>query len=226
MDEDVRARRIGILRLEKTLTPALTQALFRVKESAQAYHVERIKSSGLDEKQKQTEFKSINKQIREVKWSELNLMRSYIAIEFVQTFFHYWSKGPLPALFFNAPFITGHLESINDFFSELPKLKIDILKDQQNSNSVFFLDAFTSAPGFRFEEKVRDSNNLARCFRLDSRAHDIMQLTDLLLGITVFKKFKKKTVSKAKLRVIRKFDELFLSTKKRGIKYNCIYELP
>ena len=75
-------------------------------------------------------------------------------------------------MFFNTPFKKTHKDSISHFFNELPKLKIPDLHDIQNSNSIFFLDTFTTAPGFRFEEVVRDGNNLSRCFRLDSRAHD------------------------------------------------------
>lgn len=196
MDEDVRARRIGVLCLHKVLTPALTQALFRVKESAHAFHEQRIKSLKIDAMAQHMEFASIRRQIREIKWSELNMMRSHIATEFLQNFFHYCIKGPLPIMFFNTPFIEGHLQSINYFFSKLPKEKIQALENMENSNSVFFLDTFTTAYGIRFEESVRETNNLARCFRIDSRAHDLMQLTDLLLGVTVFEKLGKKQTAK------------------------------
>lgn len=192
--------------MHKVLTPALTQALFRVKESAHTYHEKRIAALKGNSRVVLT---SVRRQIREIKWSELNLMRSYIAIEFLDTFFHYCGKGPLPIFFFNTPFMDSHKESVNYFFLNLSKLKIKGLLDLQNSSSVFFMDTFTTAKGFRFEEKVRDANNLSRCYRIDSRSHDLRQLTDLLLGITVFRQLKKKTRSKAKLRVLKKFDVLY-----------------
>lgn len=226
MDEDVRGQRIGILCLEKVLTPALTQALFRVKEQAQVFHENRINSNPvLTDIEKKEHLRSFQSQMREVKWSELNLPRSYIAKGFIENFFHYCCKGPLLIMFFNTPFRETHKDSIAYFFSELPKLKIPDLENLQHSGSTFFLDTFTSAPGFRFEEVVRDSHNLSRCFRIDSRAHDIMQLTDLLLGITVFKKLKKETKSRAKLTVLNEFDLEFAKTLKKGA-FNgnkCVY---
>jgi len=214
MDEDIRSQRIGVLCLEKTLTPALTQALFRVKEEANEFHKKRIDSLKLPEKERAERLTSAHRQLREVKWSSLNLMRSFIANSFIEQFFYYWAKGPLPIMFFNTPFIGTHKDSIINFFDELSKLKIEALKNIENSNSVFFLDTFTTASGYRFEEKVRDSCNLARCFRIDSRAHDIMQLADVLLGITVFKKEKKTTTNKSKLRVLEAFDKQSRKKKK------------
>lgn len=207
MDEDVRSQRIGVLCLEKTLTPALTQALFRVKEEANEFHKKRIDSLKLSPEERAERLSSAHRQLREVKWSSLNLMRSFIANSFIEHFFHYYAKGPLPIMFFNTPFVGTHKDSIISFFDGLEKLKIVALQNLENSSSVFFLDTFTTASGYRFEEKVRDSCNLARCFRIDSRAHDIMQLTDLLLGITVFKNEKKVTMNESKLRVLKAFDE-------------------
>ncbi|MCK9186779.1 hypothetical protein M0P48_05100 [Candidatus Gracilibacteria bacterium] len=206
MDEDMRSKRIGILCMEKTLTPALTQALFRVKEEANEFHKERIDSLKLDIRERIEQIKLTHRQIREVKWSSLNLMRSFIASAFVKQFFYHWRKGPLPIMFFNTPFLNNHHDSIRYFFDKLTRIKIETLAGVQNSNSVFFLDTFTTTSGYRFEEKVRNSCNLSRCFRIDSRAHDLIQLADILLGITVFKKDKKETSSGAKLRILRVFE--------------------
>ena len=206
MDEDVRARRIGILCVEKRLTPALTQALFRVRENAHSFHAKRIQGdTSKSAEQRNIELSSVSKQIREIKWSSMNLMRSFIAQEFIEQYFHYWNKGPLPILFFNFPFIDNHLESINNFFKKIGNLKIDCLESMHCSEFVFFLDYFTTATGYKFEEKVRDAKNLSRCYRIDSRAHDLMQLTDLLLGVTTYIQTKKHTLSKAKLSLVNKF---------------------
>lgn len=225
MDEDVRSQRIGILCIEKTLTPALAQALFRVKEEANEFHKKRIDSLKLSEKERIEHLKSTHRQLREIKWSSLNVMRSFIANSFLKQFFYYWAKGPLPIMFFNTPFIGTHKDSIVRFFDELNKSKIEVLKNLKNSNSIFFLDTFTTASGYRFEEKVRNCCNLARCFRIDSRAHDIMQLTDLLLGITVFNNEKKETSNKSKLRVLNGFnyEKGKISKKKKAPSYESIY---
>ncbi|MBU1044622.1 MAG: hypothetical protein KJ915_09545 [Candidatus Omnitrophica bacterium] len=207
MDEDMRSQRIGVLCLEKTLTPALTQALFRVKEEANEFHKKKIDSLGLELQERKKQMKSTHKQLREIKWSSLNVMRSFIGSSFLEQFFHYWGKGPLPIVFFNTPFVDNHKQSIIHFFDKLKELKIKDLKSLENSSSVFFLDTFTTTSGYRFEEKVRNACNLARCFRIDSRAHDIMQLTDLLLGITVFKHTNKETTNKSKLRALSMFDK-------------------
>ncbi len=206
MDEDVRNRRIGVLCLEKSLTPALTQALFRVKESAFAFHQRRLEDKGIEVKN--TEFSSVRKQLREIKWSSLNAMRSFVAQNFLDQFFFYLGKGPLPILFFNVPFREDHLTSITTFFRSLERLKIKAIQSLKNTQSVFFLDSFTTPAGFKFEEKVRNVNNLSRCYRIDSRAHDLMQLTDLLLGVTTFLLKGRSEVSRAKKQVVEKFSEL------------------
>jgi len=223
----MRSKRIGVLCLEKTLTPALTQALFRVKEEANEFHKKRIDALNMSAKERTDRLKSAHRQLREVKWSSLNLMRSFIANAFLEQFFHYWVKGPLPIMFFNTPFTDDHRNSIGHFFDTLKDLNIGKLKDLQNSNSVFFLDTFTTTSGYRFEEKVRNSCNLARCFRIDSRSHDIMQLADLLLGITVFKKEGKTTLNKSKLRVLNFFEEQQnkIRQKKRAPSYEPTYIL-
>ncbi len=216
MDEDVRARRIGILCVEKRITPALTQALFRVRENAHSFHENRIQTDGSKtEEQRKIELSMVSKQIREIKWSSLNLMRSFIAQEFIEQYFHYWNKGPLPIMFFNFPFIDDHLTSINNFFNKVGTLNIEPLKHMLCSQSVFFLDYFSTASGYKFEEKVRDENNLSRCYRIDSRAHDMMQLADLLLGITTYIETKKHTGSKAKLNFLYKFSNLQKSYNKK-----------
>ncbi len=225
MDEDVRARRIGILCVEKRLTPALTQALFRVRENANSFHAKRIQGDASKSvEQRNIELSSVSKQIREIKWSSMNLMRSFIAQEFIEQYFHYWNKGPLPILFFNFPFTDNHLESINNFFSKIGGLDIDCLKALHCSESVFFLDYFTTATGYKFEEKVRNSNNLSRCYRIDSRAHDLMQLTDLLLGVTTYIQTKKHTLSKAKLSLVNKFTHFQKSyNSKKPHQYESFY---
>jgi hypothetical protein len=206
MDEDVRSQRIGILVMEKRLPPALTQALFRVRQNADIYHKRKIESKiNLTKKEKQKEIQLLSKQMREIKWSSLNLIRSFIAGEFVQHFFQYWSKGPLPIMFFNAPFIDNHKNSINTFFDRLQKLDLKVLKSLKNSQSVFFLDSFNTPAKYRFEKDIMTRNNLSRCYRLDSRVHDLIQLTDLLLGLSVFEMDKKHTSNKPKLNLFRKF---------------------
>lgn len=227
MDEDVRSRRIGVLCMEKRLTPALTQALFRVREEARQFHYNRIREGAKGTASQETDdLSSVFKQIREIKWSELNLMRSFIAIEFIKQFFHYWDKGPLPIMFFNTPFEVNHLTSINNFFKRLKKLKNAPFSDMRLSESVFFLDYFTTASGYKFEEKVRNSNNLSRCYRIDSRSHDLMQLADLLLGITTYKLVKKKTTSKAKQKVLYNFDsQRKVKENEKTHPYECVYIL-
>lgn len=225
MDEDVRARRIGILCIEKRLTPALTQALFRVREKAISFHENRVKSKDMNEKNDQKlELISVWRQLREIKWSSMNLMRSFIAQEFIEQYFHYWSKGPLPITFFNFPFLDDHLSSITNFFNKLCSLDIVCLQSLLCSQSVFFLDSFTTPAGYKFEEKVRNINNLSRCYQIDSRSHDLMQLTDILLGITTYGKNQKKTSSKAKLKLVNKFTYLEkVYAKKALAKYKSLY---
>lgn len=126
-------------------------------------------------------------------------------------------------MFFNTPFKNNHKESISFFFETLVKEEIPILKNFYNSNSVFFLDTFTTSSGYRFEEKVRNENNLSRCFRIDSRAHDLMQLTDILLGITVFQITNKKTKSEAKLRLVKAFDKELQSLQKSKLHHKSVY---
>lgn len=121
VDEDVRSRRIGVLLLEKNLTPALTQALFRVRENSQAFIHDDLRKKYADEK----EFKS------------------------------------------------------------------DM------------------------------SNNLSRCYRIDSRSHDLIQLCDLLLGVTTNQLIKKTTQSNAKLRVL---DTLVRCSKQYTKKHSGTYQ--
>ncbi|MDP2643138.1 MAG: hypothetical protein Q8P62_04830 [Candidatus Peregrinibacteria bacterium] len=220
MDEDMRSKRIGILCMEKTLTPAITQALFRVKEEANEFHKKRIDSLKLDGIDRAEQIKLTHRQLREIKWSSLNLMRSFIASAFIKQFFYHWQKGPLPIMFFNTPFMNNHHDSISHFFDKLTALKIETLADIENSNSVFFLDTFTTTSGYRFEEKVRNSCNVSRCFRIDSRAHDLIQLTDLLLGITVSKREGKETSNKSKIRVLNIFDWLEKRSKNKKPFYS------
>ncbi|MFC1811046.1 DUF3800 domain-containing protein [Patescibacteria group bacterium] len=227
LDEDVRAQRIGILCLEKELTPALCQALFRVKEDAQSYHVKRIEGkTTLTSAEKKEKINSIKKQLREPKWSNLNLMRSFIAQGFIQHFFHYWGKGPLPIMFFNAPFNTNHLTSINDFYNNLQDLKLDALKYLNYSQSILFTDSFNTPAGYKFEEIVRNTNNLSRCYRVDSRAHDLIQLADLLLGVTTYINTKKRTKSKAKLNLVKAYKGFIKTTKtKHSGSYQSVYTI-
>ena len=220
----MRSKRIGILCIEKTLTPALTQALFRVKEEANEFHKKRIDSLKLDESKRTEHMKLTHRQLREIKWSSLNLMRSFIASAFIKQFFYHWQKGPLPIIFFNTPFVNNHHDSICNFFDKLEELKIEKITGIENYNSIFFLDTFTTTSGYRFEEKVRNACNLSRCFRIDSRAHDLIQLTDLLLGITVFKRDGKETSNKSKMRVLNVFDWLEkVSKNKKPIYCSPIY---
>lgn len=205
LDEDVRSQRIGILCLEKQLTPALTQALYRVRENANVFHQRRIEKKDISKSEKIKDITLASKQLREIKWSKLNLMRSFVAQGFLKQFFHYWSKGPLPIAFFNAPFKENHTKSIDYFFEQFSALKPPAFKELKLSNSVLFVDSFTTPGGHKFEQKVFRSQNLARCYRIDSRAHDLMQLTDLLLGLTVFEQDKKTTKSKAKLNLVKTF---------------------
>lgn len=227
MDEDVRAKRIGILCLEKTLTPALAQALFRVKESAMEYHKNRIYSSELTANK--TKLSDVYKQLREIKWATLNQMRSFVALKYIKNFLHYWKKGPSPILFLNAPFIHSHENSINNFFTQIQLLKNPQLQNLQTSSSIFFLDTFSTPPGYKFEETVVESNGLSRCFRLDSRANDLLQLTDLLLGITVSKMSQKSTTNKAKQNLLAGFESDYESIIREislpNALNNCIYYL-
>lgn len=228
MDEDTRSKRIGILVMEKRLTPALTQALFRVRQTADIFHKSKISAdSKLTISEKKELGESVNKQMREVKWSSLNLMRSFLAQEFIKHFFQYCHKGPLPMMFFNAPFIKDHKTSINHFFDELQGLDIEILKSLRNAQSIFFLDAFNTPAGFKFEKEIVQRNNLSRCYRLDSRAHDLLQMTDLLLGATVYELEKKDTTSKPKLNLIKKFSSYkkYYSSKRKEHNWSPIYIL-
>lgn len=226
MDEDVRSKRIGILVMEKRLSPALTQAMFRIKQNANIYHMNRIESNrDLTMEDKKNEAKFLNNQMREIKWSSLNLIRSFIAGEFLRHFFQYWAKGPLPIMFFNAPFVKDHKTSINNFFDELHNINLDILASLKNTGSIFFLDSFNTPARYRFEQDIMIRNNLSRCYRLDSRAHDLLQLTDLLLGVTVFEIKKKHTSNKAKLRLFRKFksDKEYFCAKRKDQHWSPIY---
>lgn len=224
VDEDVRSRRIGVLLLEKNLTPALAQALFRVREDSQSFIHDDLRKKYRDEKEFRTQLSDRMKQIREVKWSGLNVMRSFIAKGFLENFFHYWAKGPLPIMFFNLPFLEGHFESINNFFKYLEETSVESLKDMQNSNSVLFLDSFNTSAGLKIEHKIRSTNNLSRCYRIDSRSHDLIQLCDLLLGISTHQLMDKTTENKSKLRVLESFDYLSKKyTKKHPGTYQSIY---
>ena len=146
MDEDTRSKRIGVLLMEKRLTPALTQALFRIRQNA-------------------------------------------------------------------------------DIFHELQKLDLSVLKSLKNTQSVFFLDSFNTPAGYKFEQEIMVRNNLSRCYRLDSRVHDLIQLTDLLLGVTVFELKNKQTSSKPKLNLIRGFksDREYYLAKKKDQAWDPIY---
>lgn len=227
VDEDVRSRRIGILCMEKHLTPALSQALFRIKENALTYHQQRIQmETGTSPAEKAEKIKLVNKQIREVKGSGLNLIRSFIAQNFLEQFFHYWAKGPLPIIFFNAPFTDNHVTSINGFLAKLKGLKLDGMSKMLFSQSALFLDSFTTPPGYKIEESIRNANNLSRCYRIDSRAHDLMQLCDTLLGVTTYIHEKKETSSRAKLNVVsafKRYRETF--NKKHSFSYESVYTL-
>lgn len=224
IDEDVRSRRIGILLLEKNLTPALTQALFRVREESQAFIHDDLRKKYTNEKEFRAELNDRMKQIREIKWSGLNVMRSFIAQGFLDNYFHYCAKGPLPIMFFNLPFLEDHFESVNKFFEYLKVAKIETLQDMQNSNSVLFLDSFNTAAGQKIEHKIRTANNLSRCYRIDSRSHDLIQLCDLLLGVTTHQLMNKTTESKSKLRVLDSFDHFSKKyTKKHPGKYQSVY---
>ena len=224
VDEDVRARRVGILCMEKHITAALTQALFRVKENAMNFHCKKIESDEkMSQEEKREKLKHVNKQIKEVKWSNLNLMRSFIAQNFVQQFFYYWSKGPLPIAFFNVPFINDHVATINKALPRIKELNIDQMNQIHYSSSTLFLDSFTTPAKYKIEEKIRDSNNLSRCYRIDSRAHDLMQLCDVLLGATTYQFENKKTNSRAKLDLIESFEKYRKYKKKHPYNYQSVY---
>ncbi len=226
VDEDVRARRVGILCMEKHITAALTQALFRVKENAMSFHNKKIQSSNkLSPSEKREKVRHVSKQIREVKWSSLNLMRSFIAQNFIEQFFHYWAKGPLPITFFNVPFIDNHFTTINNAIPKIIELNIDRMNQVHYSRSILFLDSFTTPPKYKIEEKIRDANNLSRCYRIDSRAHDLMQLCDALLGITTYLLEKKRTSSRAKLDLVSSYKRCQKFKKKHSYKYESIYIL-
>jgi len=228
MDEETRSRRIGVLVMEKRLSPALTQAFFRVRQNADIFHKQRIDAKkNLTDQQRSEEINMLNKQMREIKWSSLNLIRSFIAQEFIQQFFQYWAKGPLPIMFFNAPFINDHKTSINHFFDKLEELDLGALKQRKHTQSVFFLDSFNTPAGYKFEEDIRRRNNLSRCYRLDSRAHDLVQLTDVLLGITVYELEKKHTSSRPKLDLLNRYRDLKTrySQKKKDQDWDPIYIL-
>lgn len=226
VDEDVRARRVGILCMEKHITAALTQALFRVKENAMSFHCKKIESDEkLSQEEKRAKLKHINKQIKEIKWSNLNLMRSFIAQNFVQQFFHYWSKGPLPIAFFNVPFIDDHPTTIHKALPRIKELNIDRMNQIHYSSSTLFLDSFTTPAKYKIEEKIRDANNLSRCYRIDSRAHDLMQLCDVLLGVTTYQLEDKQTSSRAKLDLVRSFEKYSNYKKKHPYNYQSVYML-
>ena len=161
MDEDTRSKRIGILLMEKRLAPALTQALFRVRQNADIFHKKRIdlRIDYTDQLRKE-EVNSLTKQMREIKWSSLNMIRSFIAKDFVRQFCQYWAKGPLPIMFFNAPFIDDHKTSINNFFDRINNFDLNILKSLRNSQSVFFLDSFNTPAGFKFEKEIRNKSEI------------------------------------------------------------------
>jgi hypothetical protein len=209
MDEDTRSKRIGILVMEKTLAPALSQALFRIRQNASHYHMLKIANNqNLTQDERKVQTESISKQSREIKWSNLNLVRSFIAIEFIKHFFQYSTKGPLPIMFFNSPFITDHSNSINYFFDCLNSQQFPVFQNFNNSKSVFFLDSFNTPAGIKFEKEITTRNNLGRCYRLDSKAHDLIQMTDLLLALTVVDLQKKTIQSKAKLSLYKEFSKL------------------
>lgn len=209
MDEDMRSRRIGILCMEKRLTAVLTQELFRIKEKAHAFHHKRVQAdTKMNEGQKRKEMTSVLQQLREIKWSHINFMHSFAAEQFVEQYFHYVEKGPLPLLFFNFPFIHDHAKSIEKFFKKINYLKIHPLQNMQHSKTIFFLDSFTIRPGYNLEEIIQTTNNLSRCYKIDSRANDLMQITDLLLGITTFILENKQTFSSAKIKLVNKFRDL------------------
>jgi hypothetical protein len=86
---------------------------------------------------------------------------------------------------FNAPFVDDHKTSINYFFDYLNGQNLPIFKNLKNTQSVFFLDSFNTPAGVKFENEITSRNNLARCYRLDSKAHDLIQMADLLLALTV-----------------------------------------
>jgi len=208
VDEDTRSQRIGVLCIEKQLTPALTQALFRVRENNRSEYRKRVFEDTTKTEEEQVEkAKQYENQIREIKWSKLNFIRSFVAQGFLEQFFHYAARGPLPIIFFNAPFTEDHINSMKHFFDQIPKLKLEIFRNAQFSKSVLFLDSFTTPQQLKLEEKIRQQNNISRCYRIDSRAHDLIQLTDILLGITVARQEKKKISSnEAKLHAYKKFE--------------------
>lgn len=209
LDEDVRSQRIGLLCLSKQLTPALGQALFRVREEQYCFYQKKLEGDvALSDYEKGKKFSEIKKQMREVKWSNLNIIRAYIAKGFLEQFFHYWGKGPLPVMFFNAPFTDDHLTSVNQFFDLLVEKKVKPLSNINYSESILFMDSHNTPAGYKLEENIRNTNNLSRCYRIDSRASDLIQLADLLLGITVSLGEKKHTNNKGKLLVVHTFKHL------------------
>lgn len=228
MDEDTRSKRIGVLLMEKRLAPALNQALFRVRQNADIFHKNRVNSKAYSSAMnRRDEISDLTKQMREIKWSSLNMIRSFIAKEFVKQFCQYWAKGPLPIMFFNAPFIDDHKTSINNFFDQINKLNLKIFESLKNSQSIFFLDSFNTPAGFKFEKEIMRRNNLSRCYRLDSRVHDLLQLSDLLLGLTVFDLKHKKTAAKPKLSLYREFKRSteFYAGKRKNQAWDPIYFL-
>lgn len=207
IDEDMRDRRLWILCVEKSITPALVQSLFRVRENAIDFHQKKIETDEtLEKADKRAKLKHSLRQIREIKWSELNVPRSFIAKWFLENFFHFSKKWPLPLFFINIPFEESHTKSMENFIVEFKKI-IELENINISiPNSIAFLDNFTTSKEDKFELDVIEKTKLSRCYRIDSRSHDLIQLSDILLWITTYKYAWKETTNKSKLRVLDSFE--------------------
>ena len=72
------------------------------------------------------------------------------------------------------------------FFELVASRKIPVLEKLQTSESILFMDTFPTPVGFKLEKKIMGLTNLSRCYRVDSKVHDLMQLTDIIGIYTIY----------------------------------------
>jgi len=151
---------IGAICLEAGVTPNLGQSLVKTKDKVQ---------------------NSIGHKISEIHWTAMDHDRSEVALEWVNLFL----SGPL--MFHTRLDITSTKDSVGTLVRRLvqileanPKVKHGLVRGQ----TTVHLD-YDSANTNAVLSRLRRSFGLLRAFQWHSRGSELIQLSDLLLGISV-----------------------------------------
>lgn len=130
----------------------------------------------------------------EIKWTKMSRLRESAYMELIDFFFNF--KG----LRLNVVNINSHQDAA----------VLNGLKRLQPFCSGFngiFIDWHSTPVGYDFERKLEDEFRCGCVMRLDSKSNDLLQLTDLMLNLSIYSKDSSQISSKRKLALLKHFGE-------------------